>query len=178
MSWKGYLSFLKLSIKHIINILAIIFLFQTAVLSQTDSVDSSSEQKKDTIFVMHKSPWGAVLRSAILPGWGQIYNESYIKVPIVWGIIGSLAAGWIWNNNKYNNANDLYHQNLNDSRLSANYKFQRNFYRDQRDLFAIYIGLAYFLNMVDAYVDAQLFDFTVKENPFTKQPWLNLNVRF
>jgi hypothetical protein len=42
----------------------------------------------------------------------------------------------------------------------------------------IYIGLAYFLNLVDAYVDAQLFDFTVKENNMTREPWLNIKVRF
>jgi len=26
-----------------------------------------------------KSPWGAVARSAVLPGWGQVYNEQYWK---------------------------------------------------------------------------------------------------
>ena len=40
----------------------------------------------------------------------------------------------------------------------------RNFYRDQRDLFTIYMGITYLLQLVDAYVDAHLFDFTVQEN--------------
>ena len=26
-----------------------------------------------------KSPWGAALRSGVLPGWGQLYNDSYLK---------------------------------------------------------------------------------------------------
>jgi len=120
---------------------------------------------------MKKSPLGAVLRSAILPGWGQIYNESYIKAPIVWGILGGLAAGWIHNNNKYNENRELFIQTGNER-----FRTLRIFYQDQRDLVSIYMGLTYLLNLIDAYVDAQLFDFSVEENSVTKQPQLSLKI--
>ena len=153
---------------------------QSFCIAQQDTVKTGSDNPADTVFVMQKSPWGAVLRSAIIPGWGQIYNESYIKAPIVWGIFGALVAAWIWNNHKYNDSESLYLQNLNnpDTRIPTAYKSSRNFYRDQRDLVSIYIGLAYFLNLVDAYVDAQLFDFNVSENYHTGQNMLNLRIKF
>lgn len=138
----------------------------STAIQDTNSVNSN-------IFVMQKSPWGAVARSAIIPGWGQIYNESYWKSPVVWGIMGWFVYAWVDNNNKYLNYKDLYVQN--GGSLNLEY---RNFYRDQRDEFAIYIVLTYFLNLVDAYVDAQLFDFNVSENNLIGTKMLNVRVNF
>ena len=178
MNSKGYLNFLKLLINHITKVIIIIILLQSFCIAQEDTVKTGNDNLADTVFVMQKSPWGAVLRSAIIPGWGQIYNHSYIKAPIVWGIFGSLVAIWIWNNNNYIDAKNLYLQNINDPQYGPAYMHQRDAYRDQRDLVSIYIGLAYFLNLVDAYVDAQLFDFNVSENYQTRQNMLNLRIKF
>jgi len=115
---------------------------------------------------MQKSPWGAVLRSAILPGLGQFYNESYWKIPVVLGVIGYFTYVWNDQNNLYKKYRDLYTASLEGS-VTGNpndYLRVREFYKDQRNDFAIYIGLTYFLQLVDAYVDAQLFDFNVEEN--------------
>jgi hypothetical protein len=101
---------------------------------------------------MKKSSWGAVLRSAIIPGYGQFYNESYWKIPVVWGFLGYLGYEWKANNDNMS----LYTTNVSN----------RNFYRDQRDLFAVYIGLTYLLNLVDAYVDANLFDLDITNDKF------------
>ena len=108
---------------------------------------------------MEKSPWGAVLRSAILPGFGQFYNESYWKIPIIWGIGALLVSGWVYNNGLYKENRDLFIQSENEI-----YRQRRDFYRDQRDNFTIYLVITYLLNLVDAYVDAHLFDFQVDEN--------------
>jgi hypothetical protein len=122
---------------------------------------------------MQKSPWGAVLRSAIVPGLGQIYNESYWKAPVIWGVTGWLVYNWVDNNN-------LYKENRNIFALTGDdfFKRRRDFYRDQRDNFAIYILLTYFLNLVDAYVDAHLFDFSVKEDFISGQKMLNIRMNF
>ena len=42
-----------------------------------------------------------------------------------------------------------------------NYLLNRDFYRNERDSFAWYLGALYFLNLVDAYVGANLYDFDV-----------------
>ena len=127
----------------------------------------------DTTFVMQKSPWGAVLRSAIIPGLGQFYNESYWKIPIIWGVGALFISGWVYNNNLYKDNKNLFIEtgiNL--------YKNNRDFYRDQRDNFTIYLVILYILNLVDAYVDAHLFDFTVQEDFITGSPRVNLRVHF
>jgi len=177
MSWKDSLNFLKSSIKIIVKSLILIFLFSSVLFSQQDTTLSEetdlSADRQDTIFVMEKSPWLAVLQSAVVPGLGQIYNESYIKAPIIWGAAALLLYGWIYNDDLYDDYSVLYQQTQNDR-----YKDLRTFYRDQRDLFTIYMGLLYLLNLVDAYVDAHLFDFNVEEDFFTKIPMFNLRINF
>ena len=167
MKWKGSLNFLKTTTKITAKSLVLILFISFAAFSQQDTIRSSD----DTIFVMQKSPWLAVLQSAVVPGLGQIYNESYIKAPVIWGIAGLLVYGWVYNDDLYDDYRNLAVQ---DSR----YITFRDFYRDQRDLFTIYLGLVYLLNLVDAYVDAHLFDFSVTEDFLNNQPMLNLRIKF
>ncbi len=151
------------------KILILIFIFSSVLFSQQDTTPT---KKQDSVFVMQKSPWLAVLQSAVVPGLGQIYNESYIKAPIIWGAASLLVYGWIHYDNLYSDYQKLSIQN------PVQYIRFRDFYRDQRDLFTIYMGLLYLLNLVDAYVDAHLFDFNVEEDFLTKMPMLNLRVNF
>lgn len=165
MNLKGCLNYLISLIKHTARIFFFLFLL--------NGIANAQEEKNDTVYVMHKSPWGAVLRSAVIPGWGQIYNQSYYKAPIVWGVSAWLVYNWIQSNNQYKNYQKFYFQ-TSDTR----YKTQRDFYRDQRDLFSIYMGITYVLTLVDAYVDAHLFDFSVEEEPVTGTSKLNVRVNF
>lgn len=171
-NWKDYLNYLKLLIKHIIKFLYIALFISVVAFSQNDS-KNIEPPKVDSIFTPSKSPIKAVLMSAVIPGAGQVYNESYWKAPLIWGISGWLIYNWIDNNNQYKSYSNLYTVSQNE-----NFRRLRNFYRDQRDLFAIYMGLTYVLNLVDAYVDAQLFDFTVEEDFFIRQPRLRLSIYF
>ncbi len=173
MNWNGCLNFLKSLINHIAKLIFLIIILYSVSFAQQDSL-RENQNPNDSVFVMQKSPWGAVLRSAIIPGWGQIYNESYLKAPVIWGIGAALVYGWIYYNKDYKYYKNLYIQNPQ----IGIYQRQRDFYRDQRDLFSIYLGLAYLLNMVDAYVDAQLFDFTVQPNNHTNSPMLSLRIKF
>lgn len=168
----------RVTTKIFLTILVLAFL-STSVSAQA-KIDSASSKIDTTKFVMKKSPWGAVLRSAIIPGFGQFYNESYWKIPVVWGFIGYFYYGWNYGNNSYVKYRDLYAQSITGSNPNGNlsYRTYREFYKDQRDLFAIYIGLTYFLNLVDAYVDAQLFDFNVNENQFGQTVQLSMKIKF
>ncbi len=169
---KEYLNYLKLSIKHIISFVLFFLLMQNFNYAQQTDTAEQGKSKNDSVFVMTKSPMGAVLRSAILPGWGQIYNESYIKAPIIWGIFGGLAVAWIFNNNRYKDNRELFIQTGTER-----FRTLRRFYRDQRDQVTIYIGLTYLLNLVDAYVDAELFDFSVEKNRVTDQTQLTVRIK-
>lgn len=161
---------MKLLTSLIANKFILLFLLTTISYSQQDTFNSD---KSDTSFVMSKSPLTAMIWSAVLPGAGQIYNESYIKAPLIWGAMGLLIYGWFYNNDKYIENRDLFSQTQTDI-----YRQYRIFYRDQRDLFTIYLCLVYLLNIVDAYVDAHLFDFTVEENFLIKTPMVKVRFNF
>jgi hypothetical protein len=150
-------------------------LLYAGINNETFAQANPTTIKVDSIkFQMTKSPWGAVLRSAILPGLGQFYNESYWKIPIVWGALGYL--GYLWNdsNNNYKKYRDLFSANKDN----IVYQSLREHYKDQRDFNAVFIGLAYFLNLVDAYVDAHLFDFDVSEDFNSNKINLSVKIRF
>lgn len=177
MNWTDFLNYLKSLINHIINTAVFIIILQSGLFAQQDSTvpqrpGTVEENISDTAFVMTKSPWKAVLFSAVVPGAGQIYNESYWKAPLVWGIAAWLIYNWDFNNDNYKEYKNL----LIDNPGIDNYRTIRDFYRDQRDLFSIYLVLTYLLNLVDAYVDAHLFDFNVEENYFTRQPMLGIKI--
>lgn len=173
MNLNGYLNYLRLLIKHIIKIFILFIILSINVRPQ----DSTDTIKNDTVFVMQKSAWGAVLRSAVVPGWGQIYNGSYWKAPIVWGVGAWLVYNWIQNNNSYKLYKNQFLIHPADNTQDPNLLY-RNFYRDQRDLFTIYMAITYLLQLVDSYVDAHLFDFTVQENYKYGFPLISYKLRF
>ncbi len=49
---------------------------------------------------LHK-PGKAVLRSLIVPGWGQLYNHQWYFVPVIYAGMGLLVDGIIFNQNNY-----------------------------------------------------------------------------
>jgi len=92
-----------------------------------------------------RSPRGAMLRSLAFPGWGQFYNGQYIKSVIVLSTITVLVAQAVHFNNKAGEAGG-------DAALRAHYV-------DRRNLRFWLIGAATMLSMIDAYIDAHLYDF-------------------
>jgi Family of unknown function (DUF5683) len=128
-----------------------------------DSVKKISSDK--AVFKMQKSPWKAVAYSALLPGAGQFYNKSYWKIPIIAGLGGYFVYEWIKNNNIYLDYKEQYINSQTPQNPSGNFQLQslREFYRDQRDNFIIYSIILYVVNIIDAYVDAQLYDFNVSD---------------
>ncbi len=124
-------------------------------------------------------PRKAVLRSAIIPGWGQARNKKWWKVPLVYGGFVGLGLVYDFNNKFYqetlaesqfrkeNPSNDrqsvfLYSQYRG---ISDNQMFSaKDFYRRNRDL-SLYSMFGFWgLQMVDAYIDAKLATFDVSDN--------------
>jgi hypothetical protein len=110
-----------------------------------------------------KDSWTAVGLSAILPGAGQVYTENYWKVPVILGLGGYWIYEWNQNDDKYDEYHDLYQQSIADAPPNGNEQYLqlREAYKDQRDAFAWYLGILYLVNVVDAYVGAELYDFDV-----------------
>jgi hypothetical protein len=162
-------------------------------LPDTLNTDSSvyTVKPKETVtvskkFSMRKSPTKAVLFSLVIPGAGQFYNESYWKIPIIGGLIGYFGYEYFRQNNLYKDYRDRYAESQSPQNPSGDVslKVLREFYRDQRDDFVWYFTIVYVLNLVDAYIDAHLFDFDVKDEKLTRfgktdrTYRLKLNLRF
>jgi hypothetical protein len=134
-----------------------------------DSTEVNQPSSQSTISVIqkkHKSTTAAMLFSAALPGAGQFYNESYWKIPIVLGLGGYWGYEWVQMNNELKTYKSKYSESLVKFPPSGSYQYKnlRDFYRSERDKFAWYLGILYVLNIVDAYVDASLFEFSVGED--------------
>ena len=112
-----------------------------------------------------KSTLGAVLRSAVIPGWGQFYNESYLKVPVVVGLTGFLVWGVLNEHGNFKDYDRLYLATITEENPNGDlfYKRYREFYRDRRDTYGWWLLVTYLLQLADAYVDAALFSFDVSD---------------
>lgn len=168
--------------KILFSLLFFITLCNQSVFAQSDSTlialpDSANLRQVDDTLTLKpslvtKSPWGAVLRSAVLPGFGQFYNESYWKIPVIGGLLIWFGYNYVDNHDKYTQFRDLYLASGSET-----HRIQRNFYNDQRDLFAISFVLTYLANLVDAYVDAHLFSFDVEDTFDIRGHTTSLSVR-
>lgn len=111
-----------------------------------------------------KSTSTALILSAVLPGAGQFYNESYWKVPVFLGLGGYFAYEFFYALNKYNEYSNLYDLSAQTpSGGNERLRSLRDFYRQERDRFGWYFVILYIVNLVDAYVDATLSDFKIDD---------------
>lgn len=142
------------------------------------AVAKRSGSRYDSAMKAH-SPKKAALRSAILPGLGQIYNKKYWKLPIVYGILGTSGGIFFFNLKQYRDTRFAYRVKYNmrvngtDSALYSQIKpilqplgeeslrFYRNQYRRDIDYSALFFILLWGLNVVDAAVDAHLKSFDI-----------------
>jgi hypothetical protein len=106
-----------------------------------------------------------MLLSAIVPGAGQVYAERYITIPVIWGFGVYFGKTMVDQNRLYQDYASQYAASVAADTAngigSARLRKIRDGYRDQRDEFAVYLGLTYLLNIVDAYVGAALYGFDV-----------------
>ncbi len=127
-------------------------------------------------------PAKAAFYSAVLPGLGQVYNKRYWKVPLVYGAIGASIYAYDLNHKnylRYRNAykrriagyNDDEFQNLISStdRLVDG----QEFYKRNRDRSMIFILGFYFLNILDANIDAHLKQYNVNSD-LTVKPYFDV----
>ncbi len=207
-----------------LNILVVlIILMSVGVQAQVDSL--KNKLPKDTITTLYNKtivplkviqttdsiklkafkpdPIKVVWMAAIIPGYGQILNRKYWKLPIVYGGFLGCAYALTWNSGMYNSYKNAYLDIYQYNRADQNYKNtidknpakvsfyqiiprgysiegtnntasiggysqwetilkgRQDIYRRYRDLSVIITVAYYALTIVDAYVDAQLYDFDI-----------------
>lgn len=165
---------------------------QVVPAENTVTVKDSSATKKSTTDTTVKkkiyNPKVAAIRSAILPGLGQIYNKKYWKLPIIYGGLGVTGYVFIDNIKTYKEYKFAYAARIKAEPPtvdSTDYRQLKDIYkvlspgsiRSARDEFRRYVDysalifvLLWGLNVVDATVDAHLKNFDVS-------PDLSLQIR-
>lgn len=169
------------------------FFILSAQFSFSQRIYTKSGIKKDSTPVVTKKatfnkydsatkahpPRAAAFRSAILPGWGQVYNKKYWKVPIIYAALGITGFIFIDNIKTYKEYRFAYAARIKaaDPLLDSTDYFKlknlykvispesiqaaRNRFRQYVDYSAIFFILFWGLNVVDAVVDAHLKSFDV-----------------
>jgi hypothetical protein len=130
----------------------------------------------DAIMVYNKnthSPAAATILSTLIPGMGQVYNKKYWKVPIVYGGLSTLYFLVNWNNRGYIRFKNAISQYPNDEfnkgvkpyvRTKEEFELYRDIYRKNRDISFVGMIAFYALNIIDANVDANLYDWNINDD--------------
>jgi hypothetical protein len=132
---------MNFKMKLFISILSYILLFGAANIRAQTAEDSSR-----TVSVRYPSSNKAMIRSALLPGLGQWYNKQKFKAVLVLGGELGLMANAVYQNQQV---------------VRSQSEEEKAFYVNNRSLSLWWYFGIYFLNILDAYVDAQLMDFDV-----------------
>lgn len=143
-----------------------------SVFSQRSVNENKGEDKP------FHSPKKATLLSTFIPGAGQVYNKKYWKVPLIYGGGATFIYFIGVNNRYYKKYSKLYEQKIDGTidELYANIneeslRRERDNWRRNRDLNYIGIGFLYFLQIIDANVDAHLFEYDISDDlTFRYQP--------
>jgi Family of unknown function (DUF5683) len=167
-----------ITLKKWILFLLIIFLANENILAQEDSLlIPVLHVKKDTVLTFN--PKKAIIRSAIIPGWGQITNKKIWKVPLVYGALGTTAYLFRRNIIQYRDSKTAYilatdNDPSNDDQIKQPYysvkdqperiKEFRNAVRQNVDYCVVFFVLVWGLNVADAAVDAHLKSFDVSDD--------------
>ena len=139
------------------------------IVSQTQLVKDSS---------VKYNPKKAIVRSAIIPGWGQITNKKAWKLPFIYGALGTTTYLFFRNIGQYKDAKNAYilstdNDPTNDYLIKQPYysvkdqperiRVFRDQVRQNVDYCVVFFVLFWGLNVADAAVDAHLKTFDVSD---------------
>ena len=142
---------------------------------------------------------------ALIPGAGQIYNKRYWKAPLVWGALGGVTYYYVDLTQDFNSYESVLQLIINEPTLQTRTELETfapelfsglpaPFYqnstngvaqeamgymealRTQREYALFGLLGVYLLNILDANIDAHLFDFDVSDD-LSLRPSLNTNTR-
>jgi len=170
------------------SIFVLLVLISSNLFGQVLEVDSTKIIKVAADAEKVHSPKKATIYSTILPGLGQAYNKKYWKIPIIYVGFGTIGYFIRWNDGNFDTYKLAYSDLTDDDPSTDSYldleatqyydlenptdydnfksglSKQSEYYHRNRDLLVICFVGFYGLNIIDASVDAHLFDFDISED--------------
>lgn len=181
---------------------ALIALFLFFSVESSAQVQDTLEHSH-TVAAAHNIKLATTL--ALIPGAGQIYNKKYWKAPLVWGALGGVTYYYVDLTQDFNSYESVLQLIINEPTLQTRTELETfapelfsglpaPFYqnstngvaqeamgymealRTQREYALFGLLGVYLLNILDANIDAHLFDFDVSDD-LSLRPSLNTNTR-
>ena len=166
-------------------ILSVLFICLTAhtIVGQVtvDSISADTmvpHKKKGSIF--SGRPGKSMLMSLVIPGAGQIYNKSYLRVPFVWGAVGGMGYLVHVNTVEYQCRKAAYEASVDGGTYvppckdcdpdlilikdPSRLRILRDDANEKRQLSIVGFSLVWLANGIDAFVNAHLKEFDLDED--------------
>jgi hypothetical protein len=165
-------------------LLSVIWISDDVCLAQSN-IDTTGTTTLDSMPVKVKKtsifsgrPGKALMYSLIIPGTGQIYNKSYLRVPFVWGAVGGMGYLVHKNTQEYKCLRDAYKASIDGEPYTfpdhcsqydmitnpSQLKTLRDEKNEDRQLSIVGFTLVWLANGIDAFVNAHLKEFDVNED--------------
>jgi len=185
------------------GLLAVILLLGITTAGLAQAVDNRTEDNAFNIAPSDTVPeprW-VMMQSVRLPGRGQVINQQTWKVPVIYSLFAGVVAYGVYTHTMYSGYRAAYYNSFPDNtdlrfgqtpsfipegQPAEVSRFNRNQFRNRRDLTLVGVLLVYGLNVADAYIFAHLRDFDVSDDltakidttpdPFTNEPRAMLRV--
>lgn len=153
---------------------SVILLLLLVVLFFANPTQAQTNRNENSEVPLH-SPRRASIYSAVLPGLGQAYNRKYWKMPIIYAGFGTLYYITRENTQEYRKFLEAYRYVVAKDTTPINNEYVgryneaqllqgKNMFRRNVEVGYILAGALYLLNIIDASVDAHLFNYDVSEN--------------
>ena len=122
---------------------------QDTLKVSNEKINQTPEGPDTNKVEVSKSPRGAMLRSLVVPGWGQFYNGKWFKGILIGGTeIGLITNAVI----------------QNQLAVQSETELEKEFYQENRSLSIWWLGAAILYSITDAFVDAHLYNFDDSPN--------------
>ncbi len=159
----------------------------TLMSTRNDTVVTKAfkpKAKKEKVYhpdTLH-NPHKAWIHSLLIPGWGQVYNKRWWKVPVIYAGLSLLGVAIVYNNTYYNEFLALSKYREHGIQPTPNQPYYSQYqlysaqpdqalydatdgYRRDRDLCILGVLGAWGINCIDAYIDAKFESaYTVDNN--------------
>ncbi len=154
-------------------ILVFFLMMPFSAMAQQENTVQDEHDRVENEVTHAPSPGRAAMLSATLPGMGQIYNQRYWKVPIIYAGFGTLAYFIDFNNSNYRKWREAWiarvdgnPNTVDDFPIYSDAELERamNYYRRNLEITYVLTAALYLLNILDASVDAHLMTFDVGED--------------
>jgi hypothetical protein len=148
-----------------------------STLAQEKNTAILEDDDKTTVFKFNTKypiPKRAAFYSALIPGLGQVYNKQYWKLGIVGAGLGAAGYFIYTNNAQYKKFREAYIMRIDNNPNTVDeyvnlYQTNdlntlQNTYRQYLEYSVVFTTVGYALNILDAYVAANLRTFDINDD--------------